>query len=41
MGSRTMTGKDSRRGVRNTVTVLVLIALAVYAGFILRGVLNA
>jgi hypothetical protein len=36
-----MARPDSRRGVRITVALLVLVALAVYAGFILRGVLNA
>ena len=36
-----MAPQDSRRGVRITVALLVLVALAVYAGFILRGVLNA
>lgn len=39
--SRLVASPDSNRGVRITVAVLLAVALAIYVGFILRGVLGA
>lgn len=33
--------RESDRGVRRTVTVLVVVALLIYAGFLVRGVLTS
>jgi hypothetical protein len=33
--------RESDRGVRRTVIVLVVVALLIYAGFLVRGVLTS